>query len=83
MLIKMSAEATAAPVEGPRPFTITHDDHRGVVVSVAILFILYACMIIGMRLAARVRTMGVDDWLAVAATVSMDFPIQGTVTDSC
>lgn len=55
--------------EGPRPFTITENDHRGVVMSLAVLFILYAVMIIGMRLAARMRTMGWDDYLAILATV--------------
>jgi len=56
--------------EGPRAFTITKDDHRGVVVAVAVLFIFYAFMTIGLRLAARIRTMGVDDYLAILATVS-------------
>jgi len=55
--------------EGPRPFTITKHDHRGVVMALVVTFILYAVMIIGMRLAARLRTMGVDDYLAILATV--------------
>lgn len=59
--------------EGPRAFTITKDDHRGVVLTVAVLFIIYAFMTIGLRLAARIRTMGVDDYLAILATVSKRF----------
>lgn len=65
----MSTSASDAPVEGPRPFTITHDDHRGVVMCVSVLFIGYAFMTIALRLAARIRNMGIDDWLAVVGTV--------------
>jgi len=69
----MGSNSESAPVEGPRAFTFKSDDHRGVVMAVAVLFIIYAFMIIGMRLAARLRTMGMDDWLAIAATVSTAF----------
>lgn len=78
----MSSNSESAPVEGPRPFTITPDDHRGVVMSLAVLFIIYAFMIIGLRLAARMRTMGVDDWLAILATVSSLPDNKAIVADS-
>lgn len=58
------------PKEGPRAYLITHDDHRGVLMCLALLFIGYALMIIGMRIFARYRTMGIDDYLAMVATVS-------------
>jgi len=69
----MASNSESGPVEGPRAFTITSDDHRGVVMCLAVLFIIYAFMIIGMRLAARIRTIGIDDWLAITATVSTAF----------
>lgn len=69
----MSAEPQSTYVEGPRPFTIVQDDHRGVIVAVAAVFMVYAYMIIALRLAARIRTMGLDDSLAILATVSKYF----------
>jgi hypothetical protein len=69
----MSAETQAEYIEGPRPYRIAQDDHRGVVTVIATLFIIYAYMIIGMRLAARIRNMGADDYLAILATVSVNF----------
>lgn len=61
--------STDGTVEGPRPFIITSDDHRGVVLTLAVLFILYALMVLGMRLAARIRSMGLDDFVSILATV--------------
>ena len=66
----MGSATTSTFEEGRRAFTISKNDHRGVVLSVAVLFIIYAFMIGGMRLAARMRTMGPDDYLAILATVS-------------
>lgn len=37
--------------------------------AVSILFMIYAFMVLGMRVAAKYRSMGFDDWLSVGATV--------------
>ena len=71
---KMSAPSTEAPVLGERPFRITGNDHRGVVLTVSILFIVYALMVLGMRVAGKYRSMGIEDWLAIAATVCLQDP---------
>lgn len=59
-----------ATTEGQRPYTIGPQDHRGVVMTLSVLFLLYALMVMGMRYAARARTMGMDDFIVVGATVS-------------
>lgn len=65
----MSESTSEAYVYGPRPYGLTESDHRGIVVTMSILFILYTLMVFGIRLATRHVNMGVDDWLAVVATV--------------
>lgn len=66
----MSADSTPSYTAGPRFFIITHDDLRGTVMVVTIIFGIYAYMILSIRLAVRRRAIGVDDFLAVLATVS-------------
>ncbi|ETI29384.1 hypothetical protein G647_01837 [Cladophialophora carrionii CBS 160.54] len=56
------------PTLGPRPYHYTADDHRGVVLTISILFVVYSLLVLAMRLASKYRNMGVEDWLAVAAT---------------
>jgi hypothetical protein len=65
----MADAATPAPVYGPRPFHVTDTDQRGVVMAVSILFIVYAFMTATMRVAAKPRNQGIDDWLSLLATV--------------
>jgi hypothetical protein len=57
---------------GPRLFELSDNDHRGVVVTMGSLFIVYSFMVLAMRLLTRYRSMGVDDYLAIAATVRTD-----------
>lgn len=65
----MADSSTVAPVYGPRPYGLIEGDHRGIVLTVGILFTVYTFMVLGMRLAARHGNMGVDDWLSIVATV--------------
>ena len=65
----MSDPSMAAPVYGPRPYPVSENDHRGIVLTIGALYIIYAFMILGMRLASKYNRMGVDDWLSIAATV--------------
>ncbi|KAJ9611328.1 hypothetical protein H2200_004512 [Cladophialophora chaetospira] len=55
---------------GPRPFSHTDDDHRSTVLVVSILFIIYALMIVAMRLVTKYRNMGIEDWLSLGTTVT-------------
>ncbi len=71
----MSGPSTTGPVYGLRPFPVTDDDRRAVVLTVSILFIIYAFMVLGMRLATKYQNMGIDDWLSVAATVRIQVPL--------
>lgn len=64
----MSA-SSPAPVYGPRPFHLTHDDHRALVLTISVLFLVYALLVLIMRMVQRQKNMGIEDWLAVAATV--------------
>ena len=66
---RMSASSTDAPVLGDRPYPLTDDDHRGIALTMSILFLVYTIMVLVMRVAGRYRNMGVDDWLSIAATV--------------
>ena len=54
---------------GPRPYSHTENDHRSVVLTMSILFIVYGLMIVGMRLSTKYRNMGIEDWLSVVTTV--------------
>lgn len=67
----MSESQEHVPNEGPRAYQITHDDQRGALMCIALIFIGYALMIISMRVFARIRTMGIDDYIAMVATVSL------------
>ncbi|KAK5192488.1 hypothetical protein LTS03_006560 [Exophiala xenobiotica] len=64
----MSDPSMPAPVYGPRPYPISENDHRGIVMTIGVLYIIYAFMILGMRLASKYNHMGMDDWLSIAAT---------------
>ncbi|KIX00816.1 uncharacterized protein Z518_09881 [Rhinocladiella mackenziei CBS 650.93] len=64
----MSDSSTEMPVYGPRPFPLSENDRRGVVLTIGVLYIIYACMVLVMRLASKYRNIGLDDWLSVAAT---------------
>ncbi|EXJ59770.1 hypothetical protein A1O7_03917 [Cladophialophora yegresii CBS 114405] len=64
----MSTAPDVPPSLGPRPYHYTADDHRGLVLTISILFVVYSLMVLAMRLASKYRNMGVEDWLAVAAT---------------
>ena len=70
----MTAPSSEAPVLGKRPFRITGDDHRGIVLTMSILFAVYAVMVLGMRVASKYRSLGIEDWLAIAATVYLQHP---------
>jgi len=59
----------ADPVYGPRPYGLIEDDHRGIVLTIGILFTVYTFMVLGIRIAAKRGNMGIDDWLSIAATV--------------
>ncbi|RMZ82152.1 hypothetical protein DV738_g1845, partial [Chaetothyriales sp. CBS 135597] len=65
----MADTSTPEAVLGPRPFNLTGTDQRGAVMTISILFIVYAFLIVGMRLATKYRSMGLDDWLAISAMV--------------
>jgi hypothetical protein len=65
----VSSTDTPTPAYGPRPYGLTGSDHRGTVLTVGILFTVYAFMVLGIRLATRYRNMGIDDWLSIVATV--------------
>jgi hypothetical protein len=65
----MADTAEEEPSYGPRPFELSDEDHRGVVVTMGLLFIVYTFMVLAMRLLTRYRSMGLDDYLAIAATV--------------
>ncbi|KAK5555147.1 hypothetical protein LTR46_006777 [Exophiala xenobiotica] len=64
----MSDPSMPAPMYGPRPYNISENDHRGIVVTIGVLYIIYAFMILGMRLASKYNHMGMDDLLSIAAT---------------
>lgn len=66
----MAYPANGTPIYGPRPYGVTGDDHRGIVLTMTILFMIYASMVLAMRLIVRHRNMGVEDWLSLAATAS-------------
>ncbi|RMD41550.1 hypothetical protein DV735_g3591, partial [Chaetothyriales sp. CBS 134920] len=63
------ADTSTEVVLGPRPFDLSGSDQRGAVMVISILFIVYAFLIVGMRLATKYRTMALDDWLAISAMV--------------
>jgi hypothetical protein len=65
----MSTSPDEPPALGPRLYHHTANDHRGLVLTISILFIVYSLMVLAMRLTSKYRNMGVEDWLAVAATV--------------
>ncbi|KIW34857.1 uncharacterized protein PV07_01605 [Cladophialophora immunda] len=65
----MSASSDEIPALGPRPYHNTANDHRGIVLTMSILFMVYSLMVLGMRLVSKYRNMGIEDWLSVCATV--------------
>lgn len=65
----MSAPETPPLVYGPRPYTISGHDHSGIALTISVLFLVYAVMVVSMRIATKYRNMGVDDWITVGATV--------------
>lgn len=64
-----SSNDTPTPVYGPRPYGLTGSDHRGMVLTIGILFTVYTFAVLGIRLATRHSNMGIDDWLSIVATV--------------
>ncbi|OAP56218.1 hypothetical protein AYL99_09397 [Fonsecaea erecta] len=64
----MSTSSEAAPALGPRPYHHTENDHRGIVLTMTILFLTYSLMVLAMRIASKYRHMAIEDWLSVAAT---------------
>lgn len=66
----MADSTSETPIYGPRPYGLTDDDHRGVVLTMTILFMVYAGMVLAMRLIVKYRNMGVEDWFSLAATAS-------------
>lgn len=54
---------------GDRWLVVSDVDHRGIIVVVAIICCAYVPMILALRGVITRRDLGVDDWLAVAASV--------------
>ncbi|KAL2437929.1 hypothetical protein ABEF95_009346 [Exophiala dermatitidis] len=62
------APPSKPPVYGPRLYELTENDNRGIVLTMAILFMVYTFMVLGMRLATKYKSMGVEDWMSIVAT---------------
>ena len=62
---------TSISGDGPRFATVTDDDHGGVVGPVSNLCGIYSELTKALRGYIKRRTWGLDDWLAVAATVRL------------
>lgn len=68
-ILNMSDSSIRAPIYGPRPYDLGEKDQRGCVLIISILFIIYTCMVLMIRLISRQRNVGPDDWLSVVAAV--------------
>lgn len=55
---------------GDRWLAISKDDQRGKVLVVAIICCVYCPMILALRAVSSLKNLGMNDFLAVAATVS-------------
>lgn len=62
--------AMSAPdLGGDRWLVISDNDKRGTIMVVAIICCVYCPMILGLRAVGSMKNLGINDFLAIAATV--------------